>query len=174
MATPATARGCPAHPVDEMRMPDDTEDEPLIDHSNLLPIPSPPHQHYFGLVGHLADLDRVLPVSTYWQLMDKYAPIFQMDLGMTHPRVFVGSRELVNEMADDSRFIKFTHRLHQEMRAVFGDGLFSAESTSKAWKKAHRLLVPALGMRLGSYRDALREPLITFLCGRPCRCKQNV
>lgn len=48
-------------------------------------------------------------------------------------------------MADDSRFIKYTHRLHQMMRPVFGDGLFSAESTSKAWGKAHRLLKPALG-----------------------------
>ncbi|KAH7010815.1 cytochrome P450 [Microdochium trichocladiopsis] len=117
----------------------------VIDHSSLLPIPSPPHKHYYGFVGHLADLDPTLPVRTYWHLMDTYNPIFQMDLGMKYPRVFVGSREMVNEMADDSRFIKFTHRLHQEMRAVFGNGLFSAESTSKAWKKAHRLLVPALG-----------------------------
>lgn len=116
-----------------------------IDHSVLLPIPSPSHKHYYGFVGHLADLDPTLPVRTYWELMDTYNPIFQMDLGMKYPRVFVGSREMVNEMADDSRFIKFTHRLHQEMRAVFGNGLFSAESTSKAWKKAHRLLVPALG-----------------------------
>jgi len=125
-----------------------TSDSPLeeIDHSLLLPIPLPPHKHYYGFVGHLADLDPTLPVRTYWKLMDMYTPIFQMDLGMKHPRVFVGSREMVNEMADDSRFIKHTHRLHQEMRAVFGDGLFSAESTSEAWKKAHRLLVPALGM----------------------------
>ncbi|KAI9151433.1 bifunctional p-450 nadph-p450 reductase [Paramyrothecium foliicola] len=135
---------CPVDTVEGNATPDDSPDA-NIDHSKMLPIPSPPHQHYFGLVGHLADLDAVLPVRTYWQLMDKYAPIFQLDLGMTYPRVFVGSRELVNEMADDSRFIKFTHRLHQEMRAVFGDGLFSAESTSKAWNKAHRLLVPALG-----------------------------
>ncbi|KAL8644049.1 MAG: hypothetical protein Q9210_007447, partial [Variospora velana] len=77
--------------------------------------------------------------------MDAYAPIYQLDLGMAHPRVFVGSRELVNEMADDSTYTKFTHRLHKEMRPVFGDGLFSAESTDKAWWKAHRLLVPAFG-----------------------------
>jgi hypothetical protein len=121
-----------------------TEPE-YIDKSKLLPIPSPPHYRYFGLLGHAPDLDSTLPVRTYWQLMDTYAPIYQLDLGMTYPRVFVGSRELVNEMADDDRFIKFTHRLHQEMRPVFGDGLFSAESTSKAWGKAHRLLVPALG-----------------------------
>lgn len=121
------------------------DEEEVIDHSKLLKIPAPAHQHYFGLLGHAPDLDRALPVASYWELMDKYGPIYQLDLQMTYPRVFVGSRELVNEMADDSRFIKFTHRLHQEMRAVFGDGLFSAESTSKAWGKAHRLLVPAFG-----------------------------
>lgn len=156
---------CPAEPIkdDDMECParsgDDSNDtqeicidlqakmneEEEIDHSKLLKIPAPPHQHYFGLLGHAPDLDPALPVASYWELMDKYGPIFQLDLQMTYPRVFVGSRELVNEMADDSRFIKFTHRLHQEMRAVFGDGLFSAESTSKAWGKAHRLLKPAFG-----------------------------
>ncbi|KAH7322430.1 cytochrome P450 [Stachybotrys elegans] len=136
--------GCPAMETNGLLAPETTSEE-VIDHSKLLPIPTPPHKHYFGMLGHLADLDRTLPVRSYWQFMDQYAPIFQMDLGMTYPRVFVGSRELVNEMADDSRFTKFTHRLHQEMRAVFGDGLFSAESTDKAWWKAHRLLVPALG-----------------------------
>ncbi|KAL4746133.1 hypothetical protein BDW72DRAFT_207610 [Aspergillus terricola var. indicus] len=121
-------------------------DTPSIPSPNeLLPIPSPPHQHYFGLLGHTPDLDPTLPVRTYWSLMDRYAPIFQLDLHMQYPRVFVGSRELVNEMADDTRFIKFTHRLHKEMRVVFGDGLFSAEATDKAWGKAHRLLRPAFG-----------------------------
>ncbi|KAK7981300.1 bifunctional P-450/NADPH-P450 reductase [Apiospora saccharicola] len=118
-----------------------------IDESKLLLIPKPPHQHFFGLMGHLSDLDRTLPARSYWQYMNEYAPIFQLDLGMTYPRVFVGSRELVNEMADDTRFTKFTHRLHQEMRAVFGDGLFSAESTDPAWWKAHRLPGASLGSR---------------------------
>ncbi|KAI1172041.1 cytochrome P450 [Nemania sp. FL0916] len=117
----------------------------VINKSALLKIPAPPHQHYFGLLGHSPDLDPLLPVKSYWALMDTYSPIYQLDLGMEYPRVFVGSRELVNEMADDSRFSKFTHRLHREMRPVFGDGLFSAESTDKAWWKAHRLLIPAFG-----------------------------
>ncbi|KAK4500050.1 hypothetical protein PRZ48_008236 [Zasmidium cellare] len=116
-----------------------------FDPSCLQPIPKPPAKAYLGLLGHAPDLEPTLPVKSYWKLMDEYSPIYQLDLNMPLPRVFVGSRELVNEMADDSRFVKFTHRLHQEMRAVFGDGLFSAESTSLAWWKAHRLLVPAFG-----------------------------
>lgn len=138
------AMACPL-PQEEKEYRNRTNVEEVIDHSILLPIPSPPHQHYMGLLGHAPDLDPVLPVRTYWQLMDQYSPIFQLDLNMPYPRVFVGSRELVNEMADDTRFTKFTHRLHREMRAVFGDGLFSAESTDKAWWKAHRLLIPAFG-----------------------------
>lgn len=136
---------CPAHPDKDN---DRTDVQENIDQSKLLKIPAPPHHRYFGLLGHLPDLDPMLPVRSYWQLMDTYAPIYQLDLGMTYPRVFVGSRELVNEMADDNRFTKLTHRLHQQMRPVFGDGLFSAESTSKAWGKAHRLLVPAFGVSI--------------------------
>lgn len=132
------------HSLEESIVEDNVLDE-VIDESKLLPIPAPPHKHYFGLLGHAPDLDPLLPVKSYWSLMDTYAPIYKLDLGMQYPRVFVGSRELVNEMADDNRFSKFTHRLHREMRAVFGDGLFSAESTDKAWWKAHRLLVPAFG-----------------------------
>lgn len=123
----------------------DSPMEEPIDHSKLVEIPSPRHQSYFGLLGHAPDLDRDLPVSSYWKLMDEYAPIFKLDLFAEHPRVFVGSRELVDEMADDERFTKFTHRLHKEMSSVVGDGLFSAPSTSKNWWKAHRLLVPAFG-----------------------------
>ncbi|KAL8862226.1 MAG: hypothetical protein Q9178_001233 [Gyalolechia marmorata] len=140
--------GCPASPgnkYDEKKLQEQQETQQDIDHSKLLPIPAPPHHSYFGLLGHSPDLDSTLPVKSYWKFMDEYAPIYQLDLAMEHPRVFVGSRELVNEMADDSTYIKFTHRLHQEMRPVFGDGLFSAESTDKAWWKAHRLLVPAFG-----------------------------
>ena len=144
MAT-AEVMGCPAHPDKLSERMNQKED---IDHSRLVDIPAPPHAHYFGLLGHSPDLDPVLPVSSYWKLMDTYAPIFQLDLQMTYPRVFVGSRDLVNEMADDSIFTKFTHRLHKEMRPVFGDGLFSAESTDKAWWKAHRLLVPAFGVSI--------------------------
>lgn len=142
----SNGHGCP---VPTQVTPEDTRPnvrEEVIDHSKLLPIPKPPYKNFFGVMGHLADLDRVLPVQSYWRFMDEYGPIFQLDLGMTYPRVFVGSRDLVDEMADDTRFTKFTHRLHQEMRAVFGDGLFSVESTDPAWGKAHRLLRPALGM----------------------------
>lgn len=147
--TDSEAMECPANPekdINEKKLQEQQEMQENIDHSTLLPIPAPPHHSYFGLLGHSPDLDSTLPVKSYWKFMDEYAPIYQLDLAMEHPRVFVGNRELVNEMADDSRFIKFTHRLHQEMRPVFGDGLFSAESTSKAWWKAHRLLVPAFGM----------------------------
>ncbi|KAL8703231.1 MAG: hypothetical protein Q9201_003589 [Fulgogasparrea decipioides] len=143
--TTTAAMGCPAHPSqDNVEM--EVQEQETIDHSKLIPIPTPPRHRYFGPLGHSPDLDPVLPVASYWKLMDQYAPIFQLDLAMTYPRVFVGSRELVNEMADDNTYTKFTHRLHQEMRPVFGDGLFSAESTDKAWWKAHRLLVPEFGV----------------------------
>ena len=146
---------CPVHQEkvhDDDGQADIRED---IDHSQLLPIPVPPHQRFFGLLGHAPDLDPILPVRSFWEYMDRYGPIFKLDLGVAKPRVFVGSRELVDEMADDDRFTKFTHRLHKEMRPVLGDGMFSAESTDKNWWKAHRLLVPAFGKASPKQRERL-------------------
>lgn len=140
---------CPALPKEPiLSVPERKDKAEIIDYSKLEEIPSPPRQSYWGLLGHAPDLNPTLPVQSYWEIMDKYSPIYKLDLGMSYPRVFVGTRALVNEMAEDDRFIKFTHKLHREMRPVFGDGLFSAESTSKAWGKAHRLLAPALGRLL--------------------------
>lgn len=141
---------CPINPgtansyQESLRQPGQHEE---IDHSKLVLIPHPPHQHYFGVFGHLPELDPGFPPRTYWKLMDDPSlyPIFELDMGMSMPRVFIGNHGMMNELSDDTRFKKFIHNTLKEARAFLGDGLFTAEFEEKNWWKAHRLLAPAFG-----------------------------
>lgn len=75
--------------------------------------------------------------------MDLYGPIFQVNLG--GPRIMVGNQELANEVFDQDRFKKIPRGALVEIRALTGDGLFTAFLEEPNWGKAHRLLIPAFG-----------------------------
>lgn len=51
-----------------------------VDQCKLVEIPEPPKQ-YFGLIGHMPDIDPGFPIRSFWNLMDMYGPIFKLDLG---------------------------------------------------------------------------------------------
>lgn len=74
-----------------------------IDKSKLEDIPEPPQQ-YFGILGHIPDIDPSFPIRSFWNMMALYGPIFKVNLGA--PRVVVGSQEYVNEVCDQERFKK--------------------------------------------------------------------
>lgn len=74
-----------------------------IDKSKLEEIPEPPQQ-YFGLLGHIPDIDPSFPLRSFWNMMELYGPIFKMNLGA--PRLVVGNQELINEVCDQERFKK--------------------------------------------------------------------
>lgn len=124
-----------------MADPSKTNDE-TIDHSKLVEVPQPP-EHLFGLLGNLPDIDPSFPNRSFWHLMDLYGPIFKMRLGVTI--YTVGNQELANEVFDQDRFIKVPGKALVEIRALTGDGLFTAFIEEKNWWKAHRLLIPAFG-----------------------------
>ena len=113
-----------------------------IDKTKLEEIPEPPKQ-YFGLLGHIPDVDSEFPLRTFWNMMDLYGPIFKVQLG--GPRIWVGNQELVNEVYDQDRFKKIPRGALSEIRALTGDGLFTAFLEEPNWGKAHRLLIPAFG-----------------------------
>ena len=68
-----------------------------------------------------------------------------MKLNLGGPRILVGSQKLVNEVCDQDRFMKIPTKVLQEIRALTGDGLFTAFIEEKNWGIAHRLLIPAFG-----------------------------
>lgn len=110
-----------------------------IDSSKLEDIPQPP-EHLFGLLGNIPDIDPAFPIRSFWNLAELYGPIFKVNI--VGPRVFVGTQELVNEIFDEDRFTKVPSRALVEIRALTGDGLFTAYIDEMNWWKAHRLLVP--------------------------------
>ena len=140
-----TTMECPVHQTQENAISSmSTTDE--IDPSKLVEIPSPPPQHYFGLLGHIPEVDPSFPLRSYWKMMDMYGPIFKLHLGTAAPRILIGNHELMSEMLDDDRFQKSPNRVQQAMRDFMGDGLFTARLEEDNWWKAHRILVPAFGM----------------------------
>jgi cytochrome P450/NADPH-cytochrome P450 reductase len=114
-----------------------------IDRSKLVEIPQPPQQ-YFGLLGHMPDIDPGFPIRSFWNLMDMYGPIFNVNLGGS--RIVVGNQALISELFDEEKWKKVPGKPQIEMRAASGDGLFTAFLEEKNWWKAHRLLLPAFGM----------------------------
>jgi cytochrome P450/NADPH-cytochrome P450 reductase len=106
------------------------------------PIPQPP-QHLFGLLGNLPDINPSFPLESVWKLSDIYGPIVKLNL--RKEIIVLSNQKFINEVCDEERFEKFPTPALQEVRALLGDGLFTAYITEKNWWKAHRLLIPAFG-----------------------------
>lgn len=136
---------CLAHTARDPATSSSTSAKDEIDLSKLVEIPQPPPQHYFGLLGHIPEVDPSFPLRSYWKMMDLYGPIFKLNLGTAAQRILIGNHELLSEMLDDDRFQKSPNRVQQAMRDFMGDGLFTARLEEENWWKAHRILVPAFG-----------------------------
>ncbi|KAJ4297940.1 hypothetical protein N0V90_005839 [Kalmusia sp. IMI 367209] len=94
-----------------------------------VPIPQPPPSFLFGNIG---DIDPTNLAASFWHLAEIYGEIFKLNLG---PRtvVVVSSYETVNDVCDWSRFGKRVDGPLKEVRALTGDGLFTAESKEHMW-----------------------------------------
>ena len=107
----------------------------------LIPIPQPEAGLLFG---HLNQIDPHQPIQGFMRLAEQLGPIYQLEI-MGRRLVMVSSQELVNELSDDSRFSKRLSLALKNIRALAGDGLFTAYNDEPNWGKAHRLLMPAFG-----------------------------
>lgn len=77
-------------------------------------------------------------------------PIFERKI-LGHRLIVVSGAELVAELNDESRFAKFLALPHRKLRALGGDGLFTAFNSEPNWGAAHRILVP------GFSRESMRR-----------------
>ncbi|KAI2616227.1 cytochrome P450 [Hypoxylon sp. NC1633] len=118
------------------------------------PIPEPPA---LPLIGHVAELDRELPIRSFVSLADRYGEIFRLRFpGRT--LVFASSHRLVNELCDESRFQKVPKAALYEIRNGVHDGLFTAKLEEPNWGIAHRILMPAFGpMSIRGMFDEMHE-----------------
>jgi len=120
--------------------------------NRLSPIPHPPTK---PVVGNMLSLDPSAPVQNLTRLTKELGPIFWLDM-MGAPIVVVSGHDLVDELSDEKRFDKAVRGSLRRVRAVGGDGLFTADTTEPNWSKAHNILLQPFGNRaMQSYHPSM-------------------
>jgi cytochrome P450/NADPH-cytochrome P450 reductase len=120
--------------------------------NRLSPIPRPPTK---PVVGNMLSLDSTAPVQNLARLARELGPIFWLDM-MGAPLVVVSGHDLVDELSDEKRFDKAVRGPLRRVRAVAGDGLFTADTTEPNWSKAHNILLQPFGNRaMQSYHPSM-------------------
>jgi cytochrome P450/NADPH-cytochrome P450 reductase len=120
--------------------------------NRLSPIPHPPTK---PVVGNMLSLDSSAPVQNLARLAKELGPIYWLDM-MGAPLVIVSGHDLVEELSDEKRFDKAVRGPLRRVRAVAGDGLFTADTTEPNWSKAHNILMQPFGNRaMQSYHPSM-------------------
>src|SRR5438445_3722931 len=120
--------------------------------NRLAPIPHPPTK---PVVGNMLSLDSSAPVQNLARLAKELGPIFWLDM-MGAPIVIVSGHDLVDELSDEKRFDKAVRGPLRRVRAVAGDGLFTADTSEPNWSKAHNILLQPFGNRaMQSYHPSM-------------------
>ena len=122
--------------------------------NKLSPIPHPPKK---PVVGNMLSLDSTAPVQDLVRLSKELGPIFWLDM-MGAPLVIVSGHDLVEELSDEKRFDKAVRGSLRRVRAVGGDGLFTADTNEPNWSKAHNILMTPFGNRaMQSYHPSMLD-----------------
>jgi cytochrome P450 / NADPH-cytochrome P450 reductase len=120
--------------------------------AEALTIPQPPTK---PIVGHALSLDPHSPVQSLLGFAKDLGPIFQLNL-MGAPIIFVSGAAFVKELCDEKRFDKAVRGPLARVRAIGGDGLFTAKTSEPNWTKAHNILLAPFGGRaMQSYHPAM-------------------
>jgi cytochrome P450/NADPH-cytochrome P450 reductase len=120
--------------------------------NKLSPIPQPPTK---PVVGNMLSLDSTAPAQSLARLAKELGPIFWLDM-MGATVVIVSGHDLVEELSDEKRFDKVVRGPLRRVRAVGGDGLFTADSSEPNWSKAHNILMQPFGNRaMQSYHPSM-------------------
>ncbi|TKW78818.1 MAG: cytochrome P450, partial [Bradyrhizobium icense] len=120
--------------------------------NKLSPIPRPPTK---PVVGNMLSLDSNAPVQHLVRLTKELGPIYWLDM-MGAPLVIVSGHDLIDELSDEKRFDKAVRGALRRVRAVGGDGLFTADTNEPNWSKAHNILLQPFGNRaMTSYHPSM-------------------
>jgi cytochrome P450 / NADPH-cytochrome P450 reductase len=120
--------------------------------NRLSPIPQPSTRPVFG---NMLSLDSTAPAQSLVRLSRELGPVFWLDM-MGAPLVVVSGHDLVDELCDEKRFGKLVRGPLRRVRAIGGDGLFTADTTEPNWSKAHNILLQPFGNRaMQSYHPSM-------------------
>ena len=121
--------------------------------NKLSPIPHPPKK---PVVGNMLSLDATAPIQHMMRLAKELGPIYWLDM-MGAPLVVVSGADLVDEVSDEKRFDKSVRGSLRRVRAVGGDGLFTAHTNEPNWSKAHNILMAPFGYDVVHHRIHERD-----------------
>src|SRR6202790_1930365 len=120
--------------------------------NKLSPIPHPPKK---PVVGNMLSVDSSAPIQHMTRMARELGPIFWLDM-MGTPFVVVSGHDLVDELSDEKRFDKAVKGSLRRVRAVAGDGLFTAHTNEPNWSRAHNILLQPFGNRaMQSYHTSM-------------------
>ncbi|OZE80823.1 cytochrome P450 [Rhodococcus sp. 15-649-1-2] len=117
-------------------------------HTVGVTIPKP--RFRLPIVGDILSIDAAKPTQRELKMASELGPIFERKI-LSHRLVVVSGADLVAELNDETRFAKFLALPHRKLRALGGDGLFTAFNSEPNWGAAHRVLMP------GFSRDAMQR-----------------
>lgn len=102
----------------------------------------------------LAGRPYALPVDILGEL---HGPLFYADYSGVR-KLYACSRQLVEELCDETRFAKNPMRPLERVRQLAGDGLFTAYHGEPNWQKAHDVLMPGFSYAgLRNYHGAMLD-----------------
>src|SRR3978361_2095785 len=120
--------------------------------TNLDPIPHPPKK---PVVGNMLSLDPNAPVQHLVRLTKELGRIFCVHMMVARLSIASG-HDLIDELSDEKRFDKAVRGSLRRVRAVGGDGLFTADTNEPNWSKAHNILLQPFGNRaMQSYHPSM-------------------
>jgi cytochrome P450/NADPH-cytochrome P450 reductase len=95
-----------------------------MDSGNSTPIPQPPSTLF---IGNVTDIDPSNAPASFRRLAEIYGEVYQLDLpGRQGRTIVVSSHNTINDCCDASRFEKSIDGPLIQVRALTGDGLFTA------------------------------------------------
>ncbi|MGW2466922.1 bifunctional cytochrome P450/NADPH--P450 reductase [Streptomyces bauhiniae] len=110
-----------------------------------------PERPSLPLIGHALSLPGGADFLTHvLKEVKELGPVYRQRV-FGNETVIVGGLDLVEELADESRFRKNVHDELVEVRQIAKDGLFTAFNHEPNWRKAHDILMPAFS--LGAMRS---------------------
>jgi cytochrome P450/NADPH-cytochrome P450 reductase len=106
------------------------------------PIPGPKSLPF---VGNMLDLvDDEAPLRALEHLAEVYGPIYKLTR-KGNKVIIVSSVEIMEEICDETRYVKAPPSAFANDKSSKPSGLFTARSDDPDWGQAHRILMPAFG-----------------------------
>ncbi len=109
------------------------------------PIAAIPQPKQHPILKNIRNVASGVPILKMMDLARSLGPIYRLSFPNDRHLVIVSSQKLVHEVSDEGRFDKKVLAPLEQIRAVGGDGLFTAYNHEANWGKAHRILMPAFG-----------------------------